>query len=79
MACINQAFQIKQSVIGIQFHLEVTRASIAVMIDNSSEHLTSSQYVQTTQNMLLASTEFYTKINKEMDRVLSYLHHQQYL
>ena len=46
------------------------------LIDNSSEHLTSSQYVKTTQSMLSAFTEFYTNINKEMERVLSYLHNQ---
>jgi hypothetical protein len=77
MACINQAFQIKHSAMGIQFHLEVTKDSVAAMIDNTSEHLTSSQYVQTTQNMLSTPASFYTKIDKEMDRVLNYLHHQQ--
>jgi GMP synthase-like glutamine amidotransferase len=45
-ACKTVAFQIKQSVIGLQFHLETTPQSIRSLVENSSGELVPAPHVQ---------------------------------
>ena len=72
-ACVNQAFQIKNNVIGIQFHLEVTQDSISSMLDNSDDHMNKSQYVQNSEDMLNVKSDYYSSIHKHMKDILQYL------
>jgi GMP synthase-like glutamine amidotransferase len=71
--CVNQAFQIGRSVIGLQFHLETTPDSALKMVDNCRAELQPLMYVQTEAEILAAQPENYREINDLMNDVLSYL------
>jgi GMP synthase (glutamine-hydrolysing) len=49
--CQNQAFQLSDKVLGLQFHLESTPASIEALIENSSNELVQGKYIQTVEQM----------------------------
>jgi GMP synthase-like glutamine amidotransferase len=57
-ACRNQAFAYGNKVIGLQFHLEVTRESVEQLIENCEAELVSARYVQTREQMLRPTAEF---------------------
>lgn len=44
--CLNQAFEYGKNVVGLQFHLESSEASIQRLIDNCRNDMTPGQYVQ---------------------------------
>jgi GMP synthase-like glutamine amidotransferase len=71
--CENQAFQIGNSVIGLQFHLETTPQSAEDIIANCRDELIPSRYVQTEEEMLSATPEQYQSINQVMRGILSYI------
>jgi GMP synthase-like glutamine amidotransferase len=50
-ACMNQAFELGQNVIGLQFHLESKIESIGKLIDNCGQQLTEQEFVQTSSQM----------------------------
>ncbi|MBN2591464.1 MAG: type 1 glutamine amidotransferase [Sedimentisphaerales bacterium] len=50
-ACTNQAFQYKENVIGLQFHLEYSQESIEKMLDNCSDELIDAPYVQNKEHI----------------------------
>jgi len=72
--CKNQAFQIGDSVIGLQFHLETTPNSAQAIVDSCRDELVPGKYVQTEEAILAAPRERYTRINRLMGSVLEYLH-----
>jgi len=72
-ACENQAFQVGANVIGLQFHLETTRASAASIIDNCRAELVAAPYVQTEDALRAAPPDAYARINALMNEVLDYL------
>jgi GMP synthase-like glutamine amidotransferase len=74
--CKNQAFQLGNSIIGLQFHLETTPESARQLIKNCRHELVPSIYIQTEKEMLSAPVERYHKINKMMAEILKYLHNQ---
>ncbi|MHB8900825.1 MAG: type 1 glutamine amidotransferase [Thermoguttaceae bacterium] len=76
-ACENQAFQVGNSVIGLQFHLETTPDSARQIVANCREELTPSQYVQRDEEVLSATPGDYGAINTEMSRVVSLLGHSE--
>ncbi len=71
--CENQAFQIGRNVIGLQFHLEITKANASAMIEYGSNELTPGPYIQTHTQLLTVSDGTYEKINGLMDQILSYV------
>lgn len=72
--CANQAFQLKQNVIGLQFHLETTPDSARSILENCrSELLTSGPCIQTEQEILAAPDLQYQDINALMNAVLAHL------
>jgi len=71
--CDNQAFQLGSSVIGLQFHLEITPESVRDIVSNCRDELIPSQYVQTEEEILSAKPERYNSINRMMENVLSFL------
>lgn len=71
--CENQAFQIGRSVIGLQFHLETTPESAREIVSNCRDELIPSQYVQTEEGILSATSDKYNLINQLMDTILSFL------
>lgn len=72
-ACENQAFQIGEHVIGLQFHLETTPESARSILDNCSDELTPGPYVQTEAELRGVKSAAYSEINRLMNEVLSYI------
>jgi GMP synthase (glutamine-hydrolysing) len=70
--CKNQAFQIGDRVLGLQFHLESTPASIDKLIRNCSDELADAPYIQSSGKMrsLTAKT---IAINPQMDIIMDNL------
>ena len=72
-ACENQAFQIGEHVIGLQFHLETTPESARSILDNCGDDLTPGAYVQSESELRGVESAAYSEINRLMKEVLSYL------
>ncbi len=73
-ACDNQAFQLGDHVIGLQFHLETTEDSAKTLIVNCRHELVQATHVQSEAELLSAPQQHYACINRLMDEVLEYLH-----
>lgn len=71
--CENQAFQIGQHVIGLQFHLETTPESVQAILDNCSEELLPATYIQTASEIQVVRNTLYAEINSLMGELLSYV------
>lgn len=67
-ACINQAF-VKGKAVGLQFHLESSRESIARLLESSADELTAGPYVQRPEE-LSAGPDRYSRIQGLMERFL---------
>jgi GMP synthase-like glutamine amidotransferase len=72
-ACENQAFQLGSRVIGLQFHLETTRASARALVAHCRADLELAAYVQSEEEILSAPDSRYAAINAQMGKVLAYL------
>lgn len=72
-ACNNQAFQIGDSVIGLQFHLETIPKSARDIVENCRNELISSQYVQTAEEILSVDSERYRETNRLMSDILTFI------
>ena len=72
-ACRNQAFQIGRNVIGLQFHLEMMPESARALVSNCRDELLPAKYVQSEAAILEVDSEKYQEINREMDRILTFL------
>ena len=68
-ACSNQAFVLDERVIGLQFHIETTPQSAALLVQNCSDELDGSRYVQSAE-MILDDTKKFSFINLLLDRLL---------
>jgi GMP synthase-like glutamine amidotransferase len=71
--CDNQAFCIGERVFGLQFHLEVTPATIKSLIEQCQSDLVSGRYVQSAAEMLSVPSRF-TRVNAAMDALLDHLY-----
>jgi len=71
--CENQAFQIAQHVIGLQFHLETTPESARALLHNCGDELVPGPYVQTKSELREVPIAAYVEINSLMGKVLAYL------
>jgi len=72
-ACENQAFQVGEKVIGLQFHLETTVDSARALVTNCRADLQTGPWVQCEEAILAASAERYRAANALMEQVLLYL------
>lgn len=72
-ACENQAFQLGERAIGLQFHLETTPVSARALVQHCRDELQPSCYVQTGSEILGVEDSNYTVINSYMDRVLQFI------
>jgi len=72
-ACRNQAFQVGRNVVALQFHLEITPASVDGMLQNCRGELVPGPYVQTEQELRGAPGSWFTTANGMMRGVLAYL------
>ncbi|MDZ4346942.1 MAG: type 1 glutamine amidotransferase, partial [Candidatus Binatia bacterium] len=73
VVCENQAFQIAQHVIGLQFHLETNPESARALLDNCGDELVPGPYVQTESELRKVPSAAYVEINSLMSEVLAYL------
>jgi GMP synthase-like glutamine amidotransferase len=71
--CANQAFQLKQNVIGLQFHLETTREGALAMVENCGNELVPGPGIQSKGELLAVPGGAYQAINLLMSDVLAYL------
>lgn len=71
--CRNQAFQLGEQVIGLQFHLETTPESALDMVSNGRGELVPGRFVAPEDEILSAPLSYYETANREMGKVLSYL------
>jgi len=69
-SCLNQAFQIGDRVVGLQFHLEATPETVAAMVEHCRHELRPDGYVQSEQELLATPRERYASPNRLMDDVL---------
>lgn len=69
-ACEHQAFQLKQNVIGLQFHLEMTPDSAIAMVENCRDELVPDRYVQSEAELRAVQPSRYATANEVMDQLL---------
>ncbi|GBD99061.1 GMP synthase [glutamine-hydrolyzing] [bacterium BMS3Abin07] len=68
--CANQAFEYDGRVVGLQFHLESSEASIKRLIDNCSDEIVEGKYIQKPDEMINA-TGHLDEINSAMKILLN--------
>jgi GMP synthase-like glutamine amidotransferase len=71
--CVNQAFQLGKSVIGLQFHLETTPELAWQIVSHCRDELIPSTYIQTEKRILSVSPDRYKSINHLMNNILDFL------
>ena len=57
-ACLNQAFKVKNQLLGLQFHLEVKPENIKLMVENGLDELQNNRFIQTKEQILTSSAHF---------------------
>ncbi len=67
--CANQLFTLGASIIGIQFHLEITPALLQAMVQNEGHELTKDQYIQPAEE-LENETSYYAASHDLLDEIL---------
>lgn len=72
-ACENQAFQLGERVLGLQFHLETTPESAMALVEHCRHELTDAPYVQSEAQLRQCPPIRYGAINALMGEVLAYL------
>lgn len=72
-ACENQAFQLGNHVIGLQFHLETTPESAKAIVEHCREELVEEDYIQSEAVILSAPEARHSSINALMANILDYL------
>jgi GMP synthase-like glutamine amidotransferase len=71
--CENQGFQLGNSVIGLQFHLETTPELAEQLVLHCGDELVPSAYIQTKEDILSASPTCYKSIHHLMGSILAFL------
>jgi len=71
--CVNQAFQLGDGVVGLQFHLETTPESAREIVANCRDELVPGPYVQDEGVLLAAGPGKYGAINAVMAVLLAFL------
>jgi GMP synthase-like glutamine amidotransferase len=72
-ACAHQAFQFGPRAIGLQFHLETTAASAALMLEHCADELLPGPFIQSAEAIRARPAASYAGINALMGEVLDYL------
>ena len=75
-ACVNQAFVYEERVIGLQFHLETTPASVTALVENCRAELSPAPWIQKEAKILAAGGDVFAEINSWMGALLDYLAQQ---
>lgn len=70
-ACANQGF-VKDNALGLQFHLECTKASVKDLIANGADQLTHGDYIQPPTDMLNVNAKQYQNANMWLCEMLNF-------
>ena len=73
IACKNQAFQINDNIIGLQFHMEFDAKRLEPIIIELNDELIPSKHVQTEQELIGINEEDYKEMKKILFKLLDYL------
>jgi GMP synthase-like glutamine amidotransferase len=73
VGCANQAFLYRERVLGLQFHLESTPASVATIVRSCADEIVAGPYIQTGDRMLAATDEDYRRIHDALSGILDRL------
>ncbi len=71
--CTNQAFQLGDRVVGLQFHMEMSRESVAAILHHCADDLTAGNYAQSAETIRSARDERYDAVKRMMGALLSYI------
>jgi GMP synthase-like glutamine amidotransferase len=71
--CANQGFRIGDTVLALQFHLEVTPEGVRGMIEHCRSELVYARYVHAEREILNAPPQLYAAANQVMDTLLASL------
>lgn len=72
-ACRHQAFQLGERAIGLQFHLEMTDASLRAIVDGCRDELVPARWVQDEATILAEAAAHFAATHALMDRLLAWL------
>jgi len=72
-ACRNQAFQVGRAVIGLQFHPEATRESVAALVASCPEDLRPAPFVQSPDRILSAPAATFDAMHGLLGQILDRL------
>lgn len=72
VACLNQAFSFRDRVVGLQFHLEMTREGVETILDHCRDELVEAPFIQDA-GKILSNRHKNEEGNREMDRLLDRL------
>jgi GMP synthase-like glutamine amidotransferase len=67
--CANQAFEYGKNVLGLQFHLESSEASIQHLIENCKEDMNVGKYVQIPDE-IFSDRKYFPQLNDHMESLL---------
>jgi GMP synthase-like glutamine amidotransferase len=70
--CTNQAFIFNNKVLGLQFHLEVSKQTLSEMVEKGMNELTKAASIQTATE-ILSEDKFIVENNRKMYQLLNYL------
>jgi len=71
--CKNQAFQLRDNIIGLQFHLETTARSAQDLVKFCGDEIVPGTYVQSVGQILFPPAGQYKEINGMMGQVLEFV------
>ena len=72
-ACRNQAFQLGERTIGLQFHLEMTESSLRAIVDNCRGELVPARWIQDEATILGRAGAHFAATHALMDGLLDWL------
>jgi GMP synthase-like glutamine amidotransferase len=72
-ACLNQAFQFKNSVFGFQFHWEETPETVDNIIAHCQNELTTGPFIQEVEKIRLLTQKYYQQANAALEAFLAHL------
>lgn len=71
--CKHQAFQLGRRVIGLQFHMEMTRASVDAILHHCADELSVQPYVQSEATLRSTADARYAEVEQLMHELLAYI------
>jgi hypothetical protein len=72
-ACLNQAFQFKNSVFGFQFHWEETPETVDNIIAHCQNELTRGPFIQDAEKIRSLTKQYYLQANTALEAFLANL------